>query len=192
MVQIDITLSAAVGATLASAARVQLRSQKSLWGNEYLRAALAFSGFFLIPTILFFLCSWPSWDTMYWFDRDSLPGWFVAATAATCLLFAALGFVLAHALVLRGREKLAAVLPALLLLPAGVVLALFPHHLLHVGTRASFAAGAPVNFFQSGPLWASVSVIPAALLLPLAAVAWRWAQPALAELRAQRTAKRAA
>ncbi len=178
MVQIDVTLSAAVGATLASAARVRLRSERSLWRNERLLAALAFCGFFLVPTLLYFLCGWPAWDTMYWFDRASLPGWFVGTSAAAFLAAAALGFVAVHALVLRGRERAAAWLPLLMLVPAGLVLALFPHQFLHVGTRESFAAGAPPNFFRSDVLWALLLVNPFTLLGPLAVVARRWARPA--------------
>jgi hypothetical protein len=188
MVQIDVTLSAAVGATLASAARVQLRAQKSLWTNDFLHSALVFSGLFLVPTLLYFLCSWPAWDTMYWFDRDTLPGWFVAASAAAFLLAAAGGFVLVHLLVQQGRERLAAALPALLLLPAGVVLAVWHEQFLHVGTQASFAAGAPVNFFKSDVLWALLLVNPVTLFLPLGIVLWRWMKPAVAEMRARRAA----
>ncbi len=192
MVQIDVALSAAGGATLASAARVQLRSEDRIWRNGYLGAAVAFSGFFLVPSLLYFLGSWPAWDTMYLFDQATLPGWFLAGSAGAFLAASGLGFVSVHATILKGRATLAAILPAIYLLPAGAVLLAFPPEVLHVGSRASFAAGAPVNLIGSGVFWALVLVMPFTLMLPLAILVWRWAQPAIAELKTARAVKRAA
>lgn len=192
MIQIDVTLSAAVGSTLASAARVQLRAEKSLWCNRYLGGEVAFAGFFLVPSLLYYLGSWTAWDTMYVFDQGTLPGWFFAAAAVVCLGASALGFVATHWAIRSGRELLATLLPALFALPAGVVILAFPREFLHVGSRASFAAGAPVNFLGSGVFWASFAVMPVTLVLPLAILVWRWAQPALGELKARRAAKQGA
>lgn len=189
MVQIDVMLSAAVGATLASAARVQLRSERRLWRNGYLGAALAFSGLFLVPSLLYFLGTFPAWDTMYVFDQDAAPGWLLAGSAAAFFVASALGFVAGHTLILRGRETAATFLPAIFAAPAGAVILAFPRQFLHVGSRASFAAGAPVNFLGSGVFWTFIVVMPLTLVLPLVVLVWRWAQPAIAELKARRGTK---
>ena len=192
MVQIDVALSAAVGATLANAARVQLRSEPRLFHNGPLAAATAFGSFFVLPALLFFLCTWPSWDTMYWFDRDDLPGWFVALAAVVMLAAFVLGFAAVHGMIRRGHEAAALWLPLVFLAPAGVVLAVWHDRFLHVGTRTSLAAGAPVNLLSSDVLWGLLVVIPVWVGVPLAIVVWRWARPALAELRAAKAGPHAA
>ncbi len=192
MVQIDVTLSAAVGATLATAARVQLRAERRLWDNAYLGKTLALSGLFVVPSLLYFLGSFPAWDTMYMFGPDGPPGWFFAACGAIFFAACALGFVCGHALILKGRETLAALLPVIFAAPAGLVILAFPRQFLHVGSRASFDAGAPVNFLGSGVFWTFIVVMPFTLVLPLGVVVWRWAQPAIDELKARRATRRVA
>lgn len=188
MVQIDPTLGAAVGATLAAAARVQLRSEPSLWKNAYLGGAVAFAAFFVAPAVLYTLVGWPSWDTMYWYDRDTLPAVLPAAVTVSVLAGSALGFVAGHALVRAGRERAAIALPGLLCLPSAVVIAVWFDRFLHVGTRASFAAGAPANVLQSDLVGGIAGSIGVYVLVPLTVLALRWARPALREARDRRAA----
>ncbi len=185
MVQIDVLMSSAVGATLANAARGRLRREPRLWHNGPLAAATIFAAFFLVPGLLFFLCTWPSWDTMYWFDGPTLPGWFVAVAAVLVLAAFALGFAAVHALVRRGADTAALSLPAILLAPTAVVLAIWHDRFLHVGTRASLAAGAPPNLLSSSVLWGLLVVIPVWVGVPLAILVVRWAKASAADPSAQ-------
>ncbi len=177
MVQIDIALSATAGATLALAARERLRSEARLWTNPYLAGSVAFQAFFLVPALIYFLAGWPSWDTMYWFDRETLPALVPPLCAVTALVTGALGFAIVHALLRRGLERAAWTVPAILVAPALGVLVAFHDRVLHVGTRATFAGGAGANLFASDLIWALGVGIPVWVGVPLAVLALRWNRP---------------
>ena len=185
MVQIDVALAAAVGSTLAVAARRHLKNEPRLWKNGYLAATVAFNAFFLAPVVVWFLVQWPAWDSMYWWDRENLPAFLPSLCAVAVLVTSSAGFVATHAALRAGRERLAFAMPVAFIASALAVLGIFSNRVLHVGTRATFAAGAPINVFSSDLLWGQVVVIPIVVLLPLAALCWRWLRP---ELQAHRTA----
>jgi hypothetical protein len=185
MVQIDIALAASIGATLAVAARSQLKSEPQLWKNGYLAATVAFNAFFLAPVVVWFLVQWPAWDSMYWWDRETLPTVLPSLVAVAVLLTSSAGFVATHAALRAGRERMALALPVIFLAPALIVLGVFHDRVLHVGTRATYAAGAPVNVMSSDLLWGQLVVIPVLVLIPLVALGWRWLRP---ELQARRAA----
>ncbi|MBI3185694.1 MAG: hypothetical protein HYZ28_26445 [Myxococcales bacterium] len=187
MVQIDVALAGAVGATLAAAARVQLRSEPKLWRNGYLASAVAFTAVFLVPAVLYFLEAWPAWDTMYWWDRP--PPSVVPACAALVVVASAFGFAGGHALVRSGKEKAAFALPIALIAPALAVMGIYHDRFLHVGTVESFRAGASPNLLSSDLFWAQVTVIPILVGVPLSVLVARWAGPAIAQWRAGRAAR---
>ncbi len=173
MVQIDVALSAAVGSTLAVAARKQLGGETRLIKNGYLGATIAFLGFFLVPSVLYFLMGWTGWDSMYWWDRESLPAFLPPLVAMAVLMTGILGFVATHA-ALRKNARAALLLPVVFLLPALNVMGVFHDRVLHVGTRATFRAGGTPNLFSSDLVWAQVTVIPIFVGVPLIVLALRW------------------
>jgi hypothetical protein len=180
MVQIDVALSAAVGSTLAVAARKQLGTEPRIWKNGYLGAAVAFLGFFLVPSVLYFLSGWPAWDSMYWWDKETLPAYLTPAVAMAVLATGIIGFVATHSAIRAGKMRAAFALPLVFLLPALVVIGAFYDRVLHVGSKATFAAGAPKNLFSTDLVWAQVTVIPILVGVPLAVLAWRWMRRAAA------------
>jgi hypothetical protein len=185
MVQIDIALAASVGATLAVAARSHLRNEPQLLKNGYLAASVAFNAFFLAPVVVWFLVQWPAWDSMYWWDRDTLPAVLPSLCAVAVMVTSSIGFVTTHAAIRAKNERLALALPVVYLAPALVVLGIFHDRVTHVGTRATYAAGAPINVFSSDLLWGQLVVIPVVVLIPLAVLGWRWIRP---EMQARRAA----
>lgn len=173
MVQIDVALSAAVGATLALSARRALRSQPSAI-NPYLAWSLVFQAAVVVPAVLFFLVGWPGWDTMYWYDADTLPPWLVPLTALLCLSAGALGFLAAQAAIRRGKDAVALGIAAAFNVPALAVIALWHERFLHVGSLQTFRNGAEPNLLSSELAPALAVIIGGYIGVPLAILLWRW------------------
>jgi hypothetical protein len=188
MVQIDVALAASVGSTLAVCARQNLKTETRLWKNGYLGATVAFIGFFLAPTVLYYLIGWPAWDSMYWWDKGTVPAAVPPLVVTAVLTTGSIGFIATHAAIRAGNDRLAMFLPIVFLLPVGVVLVLFRDRVLHVGSQATYAAGAPANLFSSDLLLA-FAAIPVFVGIPLVVIALRWLGP---ELRARRAGAGAA
>lgn len=174
MVQVDLSLAASLGAALAATGRGALRREPRLLFNRWLATFLALAAFFVVPALLFFLGLWPAWDTLYWWDPGELPGWLPAAVAFLVLGTGCTGFALVHLALRRGWDRFALALPALLVAPAAAILLLDSQRFLHVGSRASFAAGAPPNLLGSPVLWALLIVLPGWVGIPFAIVGARW------------------
>lgn len=170
MVQVDIALSAAVGATLALGSRRRLRNEPRLWTNPRLSGAVVFAAVVMLPWMLGFLTGWPAWDTLYVYDAAEVPAWLAPAFAFTSLVAAGLGFVITHAVIRGGHEKLAFGVPAVFVVPVVAVLVAMHDRALHVGSKASLAAGAEVNLFESGLVWMIGVGIPVGIGVPLVAV----------------------
>lgn len=116
MVQVDVFWSYAIGAGFAVAATRQLALRtpsgwvpstpldvrRDLLENRWLTATLLYAALLFAPSGAWLLWAFPGWETMYAFDNP-LPGWVVAAFAATNTSQALLGFLVALVLIRRGH-----------------------------------------------------------------------------------------
>ncbi len=108
MVQVDVFWTYGIGAGFAAAAHRQLAREKAsgveptLLANPYFTSTILFLGLLFVPSGIFLLWAFPSWETMHVGDRD-LPAWLVTLFAMTNLSQGILGFAVARALIQRGR-----------------------------------------------------------------------------------------
>lgn len=154
MVQVDVFLSAAVGGTAAWVSRRALARDRNapLVANTILASAV------LAPLMLMFLLLWPAWDTMYVFSDGNIPVWLGPVFYLAVVLANAAAFNAVQRAIVDGKDAKALAIPALCLLPPGVICAVWPQRWLHVGTVESFQSGAPFNILQSGVPWALIAV----------------------------------
>lgn len=106
MVQVDVFWSYGLGSSFALAASKQLAAEraadKRLLDSPYFAKTLLFLALLFGPSGAWLLWSFPSWETMHAGSRE-LPGWLVAAFAATNVSQGALGFAVVYLLVVRKR-----------------------------------------------------------------------------------------
>src|SRR5690349_6999742 len=110
MVQVDIFWSYGIGAGLAVAAHRQISKQKepreSTWdsvlASPYFARMLLFLGLVFVPSGIWLLWEFSSWETMHVGDRN-LPVWLVGLFAVTNVSQGVLGFAICHALIRRGK-----------------------------------------------------------------------------------------
>lgn len=107
MVQVDVFWSYGLGSSFALAASKQLAAEraekKRLLDSPYFAKTLLFLSVLFAPSGAWLLWSFPSWETMHAGSRE-LPGWLVAAFAATNVTQGALGFAVVY--LLAARKKL--------------------------------------------------------------------------------------
>lgn len=107
MVQVDVFWSYGLGSSFALAASKQLAAEraakKGLLDSPYFAKTLLFLSALFAPSGAWLLWSFPSWETMHAGARDSLPGWLVAAFAATNVTQGALGFAIVYLLVAKKK-----------------------------------------------------------------------------------------
>jgi hypothetical protein len=115
MVQVDVFWSYGLGATFAVAASHQLlarrRAEPQLpeprrWSDPYLLRTLLFLALVFVPSGVYLVWAFPSWETMHAGDRD-MPAWLVTLFAATNVTQGLLGYLIAEWLLARGRAYLA-------------------------------------------------------------------------------------
>jgi hypothetical protein len=170
MVQVDVFIAGSMGSALAYCARRRLVHEDQWFLNRFFVGNMLLTALVTAPSMLFFLCAFPAWDTMYMFDNDRGPAWlpplFVGAVIAASLG----GFLAGHRLLLEKRQQAALLLPLAFLAPCLLVLAWGWDRILHVGDAASYDAGASANLLSSPLMGAMVFdglglvVIPAVLL----------------------------
>ncbi len=131
MVQADLFFAYAIGAGLAFAAARQLLKRSSdlgdseetqnddevggstqtdrgtrFWGNPYLLKTVLYLSLLFVPSVIYLLWAFPSWETMYVGDR-SMPAWLIATFMITMMGLGILGFWIVERLLVRGRGYLA-------------------------------------------------------------------------------------
>ena len=106
MVQVDVFWSYGLGSSFALAASRELARERAanrrLLDSPYFAKTLLFLSTLFAPSGAWLLWSFPSWETMHAGSRE-LPGWLVAAFAATNVTQGALGFAVVYLLVARNR-----------------------------------------------------------------------------------------
>ena len=123
MVQVDVFWSYGLGATFAVGASRQLLARRraaaaaaplpdagtspfSRWSDPYLMRALLFLALIFVPSGVWLVWAFPSWETMHAGDRD-MPVALVTAFALTNVTQGLLGYLVTERLLARGRTYLA-------------------------------------------------------------------------------------
>jgi len=125
MVEVDVFWSYGLGATLAVASSRQLLARRraaeqadprtlpdlgtpvlSRWSDPYLLRTLLFLALVFVPSGVYLVWNFPSWETMHAGDRD-MPAWLVSLFAITNVTQGLLGYMVVEWLFARGRAYLA-------------------------------------------------------------------------------------
>ncbi len=118
MVQVDIFWSYGIGSTFAvtAARQVRARAQRpepeprdeppTRWTDPYLARTLLFLALVFVPSGVYLVWGYPSWETMHVGDND-MPAWIVTLFAATNITQGLLGYLVTQWLLVRGRSYLA-------------------------------------------------------------------------------------
>jgi len=119
MVQVDVFWSYGIGSTFALAAARQLRARRPQqlkpavpedvhprWTDPYLMRTLLFLALVFVPSGVWLVWGYPSWETMHAGDRD-MPAWLVTLFAATNVTQGLVGYFVTEWLLVRGRTYLA-------------------------------------------------------------------------------------
>ena len=107
MIQVDLFLSFAIGASLAAAAGDKLKNVKCAYVNEYFVYTVCYLGLVFAPSGIYFLWQHPGWETMFFYDRTELHGIVPCLFTVTNVLFGIVGFQLSYRLVRSDREAAA-------------------------------------------------------------------------------------
>ena len=130
MVQVDVFWSYGIGATFAVASSRQLLARRraaqrlaadparaeslpdvgtsplSRWSDPYLMRTLLFLALVFVPSGLWLVWGFPSWETMHAGDKD-MPVWLVTLFTLTNVTQGLLGYLVTEWLIARGRTYLA-------------------------------------------------------------------------------------
>lgn len=110
MVQVDIFWSYGIGAGLALAAHKQIKEMSdvaaSAWdtalNSPYFTKTLLFLALVFVPSGIWLLWAFPSWETMHAGDRN-LPVWLVGLFSVTNVTQGILGYLIGQQLIRRGK-----------------------------------------------------------------------------------------
>jgi len=103
MVQVDVFWSYAIGASFAAGAARQLKDEPNTFQNPYFTKTLLFLSIFFAPSGVVLLWAFTGWETMYLWDRSTLPGWIVPIFGITNITQGIIGFWVAHKLIRSGK-----------------------------------------------------------------------------------------
>lgn len=119
MVQFDVFWAYAFGAGFSMAAFRQLKkkldktvsqskekpgkTRNSIFENIYFIKALIYIAVLYLPSVMYLLWAFPSWETMHVGTYETIPPWIVALFVMTIPLFFMLGFWVTSKLILAGK-----------------------------------------------------------------------------------------
>jgi len=103
MVQVDVFWSYAIGAGFAAAAARQLKEEPSTTQNEYFTKNLVYLSTLFAPSGIVLLWVFTAWETMYLWDRNTLPAFLVPIFCITNVTQGMLGFWVAHRFIKAGK-----------------------------------------------------------------------------------------
>lgn len=103
MVQVDVFWSYAIGAGFAAAATRQLKDEPKTFQNPYYHRTLLYLATLFAPSGVVLLWMFTGWETMYVWNRDTLPFWLVPFFCITNVTQGILGFRVTHRLIRKGK-----------------------------------------------------------------------------------------
>lgn len=155
MIQVDLPAAFAVGQIYAYLSREYLRKTPDILNNKLTGPLNLYLSCGFVPTGLYLLVGWPSWEAMYvtdWventFNRPFAAGFYVAFMISMIIL-GNLGFMLAHSWYRKGNDRL--VISGSV---AGVILTLLPFLVKwgvwwNIGTYKQINANQGYSFFDN-------------------------------------------
>lgn len=103
MVQVDVFWSYAIGASFAAAASRQLKNEPNTFENPYYHKTLLYLATLFAPSGIVLLWVFTGWETMYLWDRNTLPVFLVPIFCITNVTQGILGFWVAHRFIKQGK-----------------------------------------------------------------------------------------
>ncbi|MCR4314974.1 MAG: hypothetical protein NUW37_01355 [Planctomycetes bacterium] len=174
MVQIDVPLAFCLGATLALIARDVLLSEPKVFANPFVFRGLFVCSLTIVPVGVFYLWSFPHWDTMYMFEPSyanpfgpaaGIPATLVLGFVPALMLLSLAGFTLTHRLILRGGLFVPILVPCLVFAGVCAFCYAMSERMLYVGTYAEFAAGQRYTPDETWVLWNLAGIITAIVMV---------------------------
>ena len=99
MVEVDVFWSYAIGAGFAAAAARQIKNEPTTSQNPYFLKNLLYLSLLFAPSGIVLLWAFCGWETMYVWNRETLPVWLVPVFCITNVTQGILGFWVTHKLV---------------------------------------------------------------------------------------------
>ncbi|MDD5308432.1 MAG: hypothetical protein PHU25_14010 [Deltaproteobacteria bacterium] len=156
-----IIVNLLVGASVAYAARVQIRTlQRSIFQSRYFAALLMLEGLILLPSGCYFLVFYPDWSWMYLVDPTRSGGALGAMAAIAYPFAAALGYLVGYYSARGGSDWVTVMFMTFMGAGLAGLFLVAGDKLMWVGT------------FEQYHRNAGLARLPATSLLPSAIVAW--------------------
>lgn len=171
MMQIDLQCSYLIGASMAFMAGRRLKRRERLANARTL--VLIVGGMVFAPVWLFITLRWPEWETMYLWDRGTLPLWLVALFLPAISVVASAGFWVTSRLLADGRKRTAYAITGVLAASCAVPMVLGWERVKTVGTLAEYEAGLRGNLLESD-LMAMFIVATVWVFTPVAVIVRKW------------------
>ena len=167
-------MSFIVGMSLALVVREKLRNIKSIFYNKYLFITLLWTALLFMPSTLLFLFNWTAWDLMYYIDPATLNPYLMIFFPGLIVAMSVFGFMLAHHLIRKGKEKHAAfILIAVVILFCAFLLLTLDRWFFHLTKDFAVWQSAPW-VFSSPEFLINLSVAGIIDLIPLAYIFFRF------------------
>lgn len=99
MVEVDIFWSYAIGAGFAAASARQIKDEENTTLNPYFFKSMLYLSTLFAPSGIMLLWAFTGWETMYVWNRETLPAWLVPIFAITNVTQGILGFWITHKLI---------------------------------------------------------------------------------------------
>lgn len=149
MIQVDLQCSFLIGSAMALISRRRLRDATEKRLAEIRTVVLAFASTVFAPVWLYITWRWTGWETMYLWDRDTIPPALVAVFLPAVALAALAGFRVSQALIRRDRLGVAVAVFAAVLASCVAIAAIGWDRVTYVGDVAGFEAGGRGNLIGS-------------------------------------------
>lgn len=152
MIQVDLPAAFAVGQIFALLAKKYLKTEPKKFFNRLLGPLNFYLSCGFVPTGMYLMIGWPSWEVMYitgWVEKpfnQPLVAAFYVLFMVAMILLGNVGFILAHHWYQKGKDRFV-VYGSII----GVVLTILPFVLRwgvwwKIGTYAEFKAGGGYSF----------------------------------------------
>jgi hypothetical protein len=173
MLQIDLQCSFVVGSLMAHLARRRLRTASPAWLASTRTVVMAFGGIVFAPVWTYITLAWTPWESMYNWDRSTIPVLLVAAFVPGLSVAAMLGFWVTQHLLVTDRPRLALVVNGAVAATVVAIVAVGWRRATFVGTLEQFRAGPTPNILESD-LARMLVVATVLVFAPAGILIYRW------------------
>ena len=152
-----VVINLLVGASVAFAARIQIRTlQRPLFTNRYFTSLAMLEGMIFVPIGIYFYSFYPDWSWMYLVDTAALPAGLGIMTQAAYPLAAVMGYLVGYFSARGGSDWVTLMFMGFV--GVGFILLLFmaKDKLLWVGTFEQYHRNVGLNRFTATSLFPSL------------------------------------